>query len=276
MEDHEYSLAATSLGSDEDVIEEIETEELFLKEKTINLDHTPIKSPNPKKKKKDKSADVTMESILKAVFELTGKMDRQTEKLDAQTDLLRKFETRIETNTAAIETNKQDIGELHKKVDYLQTENKRLNQAILEQARYKRRWNLRLNGLPEKDGEDTREVIIGILTRVVPLSVEKLREAVDTVHRLGRKGTPATSGNRPRSTIIQFAWRTVRDEVWKRSKDAPVCREMHIHFKKDFIKEDREARAKLYPQVLEAKNKGLKAYLLEGYAMIDGRRVDPP
>ena len=115
MEDHRYSLAATSLGSDEDVIEEIETDEMFQKEKTINLDHTPIKGPNPKKKKKDKSADETMESILKALFELTGKMDRQTEKLDAQTDLLRKFETRIETNTAAIKTNKQVIEELQKK-----------------------------------------------------------------------------------------------------------------------------------------------------------------
>lgn len=273
MTDHDYSLLAHAV---DDEVEEIEADDLLPKEKTINLDHTPIKAPNPKKKKKDKPADDTMDSILKAVFELTGKMDKQIVKLDAQTDLLKKFEAKIEANSEAIRVNKLDIGKMQKKMDELQAENKRLNEAILEQARYKRRWNLRLNGLPEKDGEDTREVVIGILTRVVPLSVEKLREAVDTVHRLGVKGTAATSNNRPRSIIIQFAMRTVKDEIWKRSREAIVCKELHIYFKKDYIKEDREARAKLYPLVQEARKKGLRAYLLEGYAMIDGRRVDPP
>lgn len=55
-----------------------------------------------------------------------------------------------------------------------------------------------MNGLPEKEGENTREAVIGILTRVVPLSVEKLRDSVDTVHRLGMKGNAATSNNTPR------------------------------------------------------------------------------
>ncbi|TRY66072.1 hypothetical protein DNTS_034683 [Danionella cerebrum] len=74
---------------------------------------------------------------------------------------------------------------MQQKVDELQVENKSLREGMADLARYKQRWNLRLNGLPEKEGEDTRELIIGILTRVVPLSVERLRETVDTVHRLG-------------------------------------------------------------------------------------------
>lgn len=130
-------------------------------------------------------------------------------------------------------------------------------------------------GLPEKDGEDTREVVIGILTRVVPMSVERLRDTVDTVHRLGRKGEVATSNNTPRAIIIQFGMRTVRDDVWKKSKDARVCRDMHIRFKEDFSKEDREARAKLWPLVQEARKTGKRAFLKEGYALIDNRRVDP-
>lgn len=130
-------------------------------------------------------------------------------------------------------------------------------------------------GLPEKDGEDTREVVIGILTRVVPMSVERLRDTVDTVHRLGRKGEVATSNNTPRAIIIQFGMITVRDDVWKKSKDARVCRDMHIRFKEDFSKEDREARAKLWPLVQEARKTGKRAFLKEGYALIDNRRVDP-
>ncbi|XP_051796431.1 programmed cell death 1 ligand 1-like [Acanthochromis polyacanthus] len=108
------------------------------------------------------------------------------------------------------------------------------------------------------------------------MSAEKLRDSVDTVHRLGKKSTPATFNGRPRSIIIQFGLRTVKEEVWSKSREARVCQDLHIYFKKDYIKEDREARAKLYPLVQEAKKRNLKAYLLEGYAMIDGRRVDPP
>ncbi|CAL9703297.1 unnamed protein product [Knipowitschia caucasica] len=133
-----------------------------------------------------------------------------------------------------------------------------------------------MNGLPEKDGEDTRERVIGILTRVVPLPVDRLCDTVDTVHRLGKRANAATSNNQPRSIIIQFVTRTVRDDVWKRSRDAPVCRELHIHFKEDFSREDRAARAKLWPLVQDARRRGQRAFLKEGYALINNQRVDPP
>lgn len=74
---------------------------------------------------------------------------------------------------------------------------------------------------------------------MVPLSVDRLRDTVDVVHRLGIKRSDGT----PRPIIIQFGMRHVRDDVWRMSKDARVCKEMHIWFKEDFSKEDREARA---------------------------------
>ena len=117
-------------------------------------------------------------------------------------------------------------------------------------------------GLPEKDKENTRETVIGILTRVNPLSVEKLRESVDTAWR--KKNKSATN-KMPRPVIIQFALRTVCDEVWKRSR---VCKEMNIQFKEDFSKEDCEARAKLWPKVQEARQNGKKASLREVYALV--------
>lgn len=120
-----------------------------------------------------------------------------------------------------------------------------------------------------------REVVIEILTRVVPLSVNRLRETVDTVHRLERKGSAATSNNTPRAVIIQFGMRTVRDEVWKRSRDAKVCSEMHIRFREDFSKEDWEACTKLWPLVQDTRRRGQRAFLKEGYALINNRRVDP-
>ncbi|KAK7921872.1 hypothetical protein WMY93_008774 [Mugilogobius chulae] len=216
---------------------------------------------SPKKKKRERNYEETaIESVLKAVMEVKATLDQQTQKMDAQTELLKKVETKIEANTEKIKENKANIDMLQLKVSELQTENKSLKESFADLARYKRRWNLRLNGLTEKESEDTRELVIGILTRVVPLSVERLRETVDTVHRLGKKGNAATSNNTPRSIIMQFVSRTVRDDVWKRSRDARVCKELHIHFKEDFSREDRAARAKLWPLVQDARKRGQRAF----------------
>lgn len=66
----------------------------------------------------------------------------------------------------------------------------------------------------------------------------------------------------------------LRDEVWRKSKDARVCKDLHISFKEDFSKEDRLAHAKLWPLVQEARRRGKRAYLKEGYTLIDNKRVD--
>lgn len=128
-------------------------------------------------------------------------------------------------------------------------------------------------GLPEKEDEKTRDEVIGILTRVVPMAVDDLRRNVDTVHRLGIKG--AMYNNMPRPIVMQFVSRTVKEDVWKMSREARVCKEKKIIFKQDFSKGDREARVKLWPRVDEARCRGKKAFLKEGYAIIDGKKVYP-
>ncbi|KAI2643982.1 DNA replication factor Cdt1 [Labeo rohita] len=268
LTDHDYNLTALREACEEEEIEEMEEEN-----RKMSHNHTPLPSPNPKKMKSKNQdvgkqrGEITNETSLDAIQTLIKRFDEQDDRLKA-------FESRMEANTQAVRENKEEISKVNEEMLLLKKENASLKQICLEQARYKRRWDLRLMGLPEKDKEDTRETVIGILTRVIPVSVEKLCESVDTVHRLGKKNDAATN-RMPRPIIIQFALRTVRDEVWRRSREARVCREMNIQFKEDFSKEDREARAKLWPKVQEARRNGKKASLREGYALIDGRRVDP-
>ncbi|CAM4561979.1 unnamed protein product [Leuciscus chuanchicus] len=228
-------------------------------------DHTPLQSPNPKKlKRRDESKEVSMESIYDAIHTLSQRFE---ERLDAFERKFENFEQRIQNNEKEVTENKNDG---------LTKENKELKERCREIERYGGRWNLKLIGLPEKENEDTRERVIGILTRVIPISVEKLRDKVDTVHRLGKKDDPAFNMMRPRPIIMQFGMRTTRDEIWRRSREARVCKELHVQFRQDWSKEDREARAKLYPTVQEARRNGKKAYLKEGYAIIDGKRVEAP
>lgn len=54
-----------------------------------------------------------------------------------------------------------------------------------------------------------------------------------------------------------------------------MCKELNIQFREDFSKEDREPRTKLWPKVEKARRNGKKAFLKEGYAIIDGQRIDP-
>uniref|UniRef100_A0A8C7Y858 L1 transposable element RRM domain-containing protein n=1 Tax=Oryzias sinensis TaxID=183150 RepID=A0A8C7Y858_9TELE len=205
---------------------------------------------------------------------LDSRMDEIQTALKRFDDLEKKLEgieNRMDGIGKSTKENTENIVKLQERVEHLTLENKELREKCLESERYKRRWDLRLMGVPKKDNENTREVVLGILTRVVPMSVEKLRDTVDTVHRLGKRG--AVNNNMPRAIIIQFAMCTVRDEVWRKSKEARVCKEMKIYFREDFSKEDRAARAKLWPMVEQARRSGKRAFLKEGYALIDGRKV---
>lgn len=122
---------------------------------------------------------------------------------------------------------------------------------------------------PEREGENFREEVIRILTKVVPLSAENLQNTEDAVHRLGQK----KRAGRPRQIIIQFFMKTVRDQVWKLSRNAKTFNELKIRFREDFCKEDREAHTQLWPKVEEARKREFKAYLRDGHAVIDGCRV---
>ncbi|KAL0148380.1 hypothetical protein M9458_056280, partial [Cirrhinus mrigala] len=144
--------------------------------------------PKKDKVRDDHAKEDTVNAVLRAIQELTQKMDDQTQRF-------RRFEKQIEANSSAIDKNKKDISELQSQVAHLKKENAILKSACEEHARYKRRWNLRLTGLPEKDDENVRETVIGILTRIFPVSVERLRYTLDTVHRLGKRESATTSNN---------------------------------------------------------------------------------
>ncbi len=265
MVDHNYDMVTEPEASDEDMSEVTEGQ------KTATNEHTPLPSPNPKKLKKNSMQEKEKEVSNKNIFDAVQAVLVKFGELDGR---LKMFESLIEANAKAAKENKEDIGKIQKQIETLTNENRSLKEVCLENARYKRRWDLRLLGLKEKENEDTKDVVVGILTRVIPVAVDKLRDMVDTVHRLGKKND-AAQNQMPRPIIIQFATRTARNEVWRKSKEAKVCKELNIHFKEDFSKEDREARAKLWPKVEEARRNGRKAFLKEGYAVIDGRRIEP-
>lgn len=113
---------------------------------------------------------------------------------------------------------------------------------------------------PSTDGENIRGIVIDIIGKVVPYP-PAMNIAVNVVHCLRDKRKEM---NRHRQVIMMFALRNVRDEVWRAAKLAPIYREKGICFAEDLSKRDRDAHAKLWPQVDEARRREKKSLLSRG------------
>lgn len=146
-------------------------------------------------------------------------------------------------------------------------------QRIAELERYSRRWNLRLFGVKERENEDIHKITSEICQAVLPENQQRVRETIDTVHRVGPK---RQNNTRPRAIIIQFISRVTRDNLWKAAKTSQFLKENRdLKFAEDLSKEDRERRRKLWPTIEKARSENKKAYYVGSRGFVDGVEVFP-
>ncbi len=110
--------------------------------------------------------------------------------------------------------------------------------------------------------------MIQLLGKITPEFAASMSEAVDVVHRVGRK-----QASRSREVIILFAHRMVRDEIWKRTKTSSVCKEAGICFAEDLTKEDRLLKCELWPRIEQARKEGKAAGFRGPFGYIDGKHI---
>ena len=173
----------------------------------------------------------------------------------------------------------EDLKELKGKVTHTEervskTEEKiqTLENKVLEFSRYKRRWNLRLCGLAEEDGEDVRRKVIEICQSMAPDHREKFPEVLDSVHRLGQR-RESSSAPLPRVVIMQFTMRHFRDIIWKAAKRSDYLTARKLRFKEDLSPEDRERRNLLWPQIEKARKEGKIAYFVGARAFVNRKEI---
>jgi len=114
---------------------------------------------------------------------------------------------------------------------------------------------LQIKGLEEKRDENIREQVTEILRKIAPDLESKVEDAVDVVHRTGRK-----INNKVRHIVILFAKRWVKEEIWRRTKNSQVCKDKGIRFAKMFPREDWEERRRLWLQIEQARRVGKLAF----------------
>nr|XP_009302241.1 uncharacterized protein si:ch211-196c10.15 [Danio rerio] len=236
---------------------------------------TPTKD-NDKKKLKPHDDDITNATLLQAITSLTARFDVQNEQLEDMANQMRKnsimvaeISKAVEFNAAEIKDCKEKCAEASKSLLYLTTSHKDLASRTSELERYKRRWNLRINGMKEKPEEDARKETIAMIAEIAPHLIHKLEDIVDTVHRVGKKEL-----GKPRQVIVQFTMRKYRDEIWRSTKNSSVCRDHGVRFTEDMTREDRLARAALWPLIDQARKAGKIAYYRGPFGYIEGKRID--
>lgn len=170
----------------------------------------------------------------------------------------------VEFNAAEIKDCKTQLQSSVREVSALKKDNAELMERVLELERYKRRWNLRIRGLKEKEGEDIREAVVQLLVKMT----SNINHIVDSVHRIGRR-----EENKTRHVIIQFTQRIHWDALWRMTKDHVICKELCISFIEDLCKTDRETRAALWPKIKEARDAGKRACYRGGVGYINGQRI---
>lgn len=75
---------------------------------------------------------------------------------------------------------KTKVSMMEKQLNSLQAECVALKEKSREQDRYRRRWNLRIKGMPEKVSEDTRGEVICLLSKIAPHWEQKMEDIVDS------------------------------------------------------------------------------------------------
>ncbi len=218
-----------------------------------DLPITPAKSPPSKKGKRD-TAGNAMETNLadapKFVSSLAQLINTRSDKLES---LIQENKTVITDLKKQIHTICEDVRAVKekKRTGVLETQ-------ITDLERYSRRWNLRLNGIPETvENQQVWLEVIKICQAILPEDKKRLPEVIDTVHRLGTKNPKG-----PRSVIIQFSSRVHRAAFWAAAKNSWYLRDHGLHFAEDLCQIDRENRKKLWPAVEAARKEGKVAYFI--------------
>lgn len=253
----------------------MQTEPAFSSAKRGIEDLSPTSTPEkkPKDAPEESACDVLKKDILAAINQLgqrlNDRMDDISSQIQQHSTMLASVAKVTQLNSEDIEGCKTKIKSLEQQVGSLLKEKGDLKERLVEQERYKRRWCLRIKGKKEEVNENIRADTVNLLCKVAPDLADKMEDAVDIVHRVGRK-----MENSHRQVIVLFSKRNIRDDIWKRTKVSAACREAGVRFAEDLTKDDLLARQEMWPKIEQARKEGKTAGFRGPYGYINGKRIE--
>ena len=186
------------------------------------------------------------------------------------TDTLKNVRDSLEFLGKQVEDVTKKADNLQTRVEFLEKENTALHQKCNDLDAYKRRWNLRVAGIPEHTGENVKKIIVDLFRQISPDIGDQLLLSVDITHRLGPRSGETRSSRR---IVVQFLSRSHRDRIWKDARTSGLLKERNIKIMEDLTQEVKDARNKLWPPVEQARKEGKRAGFRGASALIEGKRV---
>lgn len=126
---------------------------------------SPLKS-QPSTKMRDLTTDDGTRVVLEAIKQRTDKVDGLGTQIQQNSVMLASMAKAVEFNAAEIKDRKTQLKVPEQEVAAIKKDNRVI--GVLELERYKRRWNLRIRGLKEKEGENTRDLVANLLIKISP------------------------------------------------------------------------------------------------------------
>lgn len=249
-----------------------------------SLPETPCKSPAAKQRKTEGGDTSAIRSQLgelsrlinnrsDALEKMVGENSSMKESINENTKQISGIKDVIDFMSAEVKDLKVKLGVTESLAKRVELNSRQQEERLLYLETYSRRWNLRVHGVPENEREDVRGKIVDVCQQLLPDAKDKLPDAVDIVHRLGRK---RLHDNKPRGIIVQFTSRFQRDAVWRAAKESVFLRNNNLKMSEDLSPADRERRNKLWPAVEKARKENKRAYFVGGRAFVEGVEIFPP
>lgn len=226
-------------------------------------------TPDSKRSRPEPTLGEVQDNIVKILVE---KMSQNTDVLNQEIKQNRECVNSLKEATEylfqELKDVKSDISNMKTTSEDHQKRITELEDKLNETERYQRRWNLRLYGLGEEEGEDVKARVVQICRSVIPDNEDACQQHIDVSHRVGRK-----NAEKIRPVIIRFVARSTRDLIWKNAKGSEYLKSRKLRFGEDLTTKDKEARNKLWPQIDAARKEGKRAFYVGAKAIIDGKEV---
>lgn len=198
------------------------------------------------------------EESLRRLHSLDTTVNDNTHAIKSFTDSMEFLGKQVEDVTLHVDS-------LQTQVETLEKENATLHDKWITMEAHQRRNNLRVAGIPERTGENIKNIVIDIFGQISPDIAEQLHFSVEKVHWLGPRSADRHFNRR---VIVQFISCTHRDKIWRDARTPKLLKDRKIQIFEDLTQDTKDARNKLWPLVEQARKERKKDGFQGFYALI--------
>ncbi|XP_028394412.1 protein unc-13 homolog C-like [Dendronephthya gigantea] len=223
----------------------------------------PVKSKIPKYNTPEKRLEDNegkKEVDMGQIQQMFESMMMKLEKLDSIEFDVKEIKKSLEFAHAEIDDLKKENEKMkdnqdkaRERIEKLEHDNVTMRNKIVDLQARSMRDNLLFFNIPERDQENTTDIIHELIETKMGMTDAKEKVKIDRSHRIGRK----RQGNRkPRPIVVKFNFHQDREHV---RLNAKKLRGTNIGVSEQFPEEIEKIRKTLYPELKKAKAEGKKA-----------------